>query len=222
MTPLTTAAAASWIETSDAVLRGLNHEFSNRLSLARLAPQLNTMLKAGEPALQKLVNDSDQSEAMLELLRLYRLMPFPNGDPAEPVLFSDAVPEAVELFQYHTSFRDIAVRVRVDESTPPTLMNPAALRQSILLLLGAAARQTAVESNDGGAIVVEFSANGDLVNVTAHVREADDGGPAVDASELPALRYLIRDAGGTAEVTRRGATMSVGTLVSLRRLEKRD
>jgi nitrogen-specific signal transduction histidine kinase len=213
-------ATASWLETSDAVLRGLNHEFSNRLSLARLAPQLNAMLKVGEPALQKLVNDSDQSEDLLQLLRLYRLMPFTNGDPAEPVLFSDAVPEAIELFQYHTSFRDIDVHVRADDSIPPTLMNPAALRQCVLLLLGAAARQTATESRDGAAIVVEFSANADMVNVTARVREADDGEPVVDPLELPALSHLIREVGGAVNVTRSGATMSVGTLVRLRRLEK--
>ena len=36
MTQQKSAAAESWIETSDAVLRGLNHEFSNRLSFAIL------------------------------------------------------------------------------------------------------------------------------------------------------------------------------------------
>src|SRR5579864_8517924 len=110
MTQSKADAALSWLDTSDAVLRGLNHEFSNRLSLARLAPQLHSMLKAGEPALQKLVDDSHGSEDMLELLRLYRLMQFSNGDPPEPVLFCDAVPEAIELFKHHTSFRDIEVQ----------------------------------------------------------------------------------------------------------------
>jgi hypothetical protein len=220
MTAAKAAAADSWLDTSDAVMRGLNHEFSNRLSLARLTPQLGAMLRAGEPALQKLVDESQGTDDMLQLLRLFRLMLFNNGDPAEPVLISDAAVDGVDLFRHHTSFRDLEVQVTADGMIPPTLMNPTGMRQAVLLLLCVAARQLATDAGDGGAIALTFSANADAISVSARVRESGDDHPIVEAPELPALRYLIRGAEGTVDVTRGSATLSIGTLVRLRRREK--
>lgn len=222
LTQLHSAAAQSWLATSDAVLRGLNHEFSNRLSLARLAPQLSAMIAAGEFELRKMADDSGNSEDLLNLLRLYRLMVFGNSEPAEPLIVSDVVPDAVDLFKHHTTFRDLDVRAPVDTSIPPVLINRASLTQGVLLLLGAAARQLELAPGDTGMLELGCTADADAVRISAHVAESVERNPPADAPELAALRYLIRDVEGTAGMTSRGATMSIGTLVRLRRREKQD
>src|SRR5580698_1575056 len=123
MTKSKSAAAQSWLETSDAVIRGLNHEFSNRLSLARLAPQLSAMIATAEHAMHGLADSGANSEDMLNLLRLYRLMVFETTEPAEPLLVSDVVADAIDLFKHHATFRDMEVRVIADDTIPPVLMN---------------------------------------------------------------------------------------------------
>jgi hypothetical protein len=221
MTQLKSAVARSWLETSDAVLRGLNHEFSNRLSLARLTPQLSALLASGEPGMQKLAADADRSEDLLHLLRLYRLMVFASGEQAEPLLVSDIVVDAVDLFKHHTTFRDLDVRVNTDTTIPPVLMSPGALTQATLLLLCAAARQVTLARGDTGVLAITFVADANSVRITVHANEGGGDAGADEPPELPALRYLIRDVNGAVEVTPDGAMLSVGTLVSLRQREKR-
>lgn len=220
MTQSNSAVAQSWLETSDAVLRGLNHEFSNRLSLSRLAPQLSALIAAGEPQLEKIAADAERSEDLLRLLRLYRLMVFASGEQAEPLLLSDIVPDAVELFRHHTAFRDLEVRVNADDTIPPVLMGPSALTQAMLLLLCAAARQSSVPLGDIGSLVLDFSADANSVRVTVRGDGANVNGGA-DAPEFPALRHLVRGVEGAVETFYGGAALSVGTLLSLREREKR-
>lgn len=227
MTQTADGVAQSWLETSDAVLRGLNHEFSNRLSLARLTPQLTALLASGEPGMQRMAADADRSEDLLNLLRLYRLMVFATGEQPEPLLVSDNIVDAVELFRHHTAFRDLDVQVNADATIPPVLMATGALTQALLLLLCAAARGVAHAQGETSALLVEFSATADSVLITV---QADgppkSGGPRASSTdgeppEFVALRYLVRDVNGGAKVTPGGATLSVGTLLSLRQREKR-
>jgi nitrogen-specific signal transduction histidine kinase len=221
MTQSKSAVAESWLETSDAVLRGLNHEFSNRLSLARLTPQLSALLASGEPGMQQVAADVDRSEDLLHLLRLYRLMVFASSEQAEPVLVSDIVVDSVDLFKHHTTFRDLDVRVNPDTTIPPVLMSPGALTQAVLLLLCAAARQVSLARGDTGVLVVNLSADANCVQIAVSADEAGAKAGGDAPPELPALRYLIRDVNGSAEITPIGATLSIGTLVSLRQREKR-
>jgi nitrogen-specific signal transduction histidine kinase len=220
MTQPKAAVAQSWLETSDAVLRGLNHEFSNRLSLARLAPQLSALLAAGEPELQKLATDAGRSEDLLNLLRLYRLMVFVTNEPADPVLVADCTTDAVDLFKHHTAFRDLEIRVQADATIPPVLMSPTSLTQSILLLLCAAARQVSVQPGESGAIVLDFAADANAVRISAHGTEAGARTSGGTQPEFAALRYLIRDVEGTVGAMRGGVVMSIATLARLRQLEK--
>ncbi|MFI5233763.1 MAG: hypothetical protein ACHQSE_14790 [Gemmatimonadales bacterium] len=227
MTQLADGVAQSWLETSDAVLRGLNHEFSNRLSLARLTPQLTALLASGEPGMQRVTADADRSEDLLHLLRLYRLMVFGTGEQAEPLLISDNIVDAVDLFRHHTAFRDLDIRVNADATIPPVLMGTGALTQALLLLLCAAARRVALVRGDTGMLVVDFTATADSVRIAVRADGlAESGGAGAthadeEAPELVALRYLVRDVNGAAECTPAGAALSVGTLVSLRQREKR-
>lgn len=220
MTTSNSSASQSWIETSDAVLRGLNHEFSNRLSLARLAPQLSAMIAAGDAEIQRLTGGADHSEDLFNLLRLYRLVVFESTEPAEPLLVSDVVADAIDLFKHHSTFRDMDVRVTADDTIPPVLMNPGALCRAVLLLLSAAARRLPAAHADTGTIELGFAADALAVRVSASTPDADETKMADDLHELIALRYLIRGAEGAVDVTPAGVTMSIGTLVRLRQLEK--
>jgi nitrogen-specific signal transduction histidine kinase len=220
MTQSKPTAALSWLATSDAVLRGLNHEFSNRLSLARLAPQLAAMIAAGEQQMRALAEDVDGAEEMFRLLRLYRLLVFETSDPAEPALVTDALADAIALFKHHVEFRDLEVQVGEAGSLPPVLMNPSALVQSVLLLLCAAARCMAVRPGEPAKIAVRFSADADAVHVTAASADAAGSKDSAEPPEFPALRYLVRDALGTVTANGGTVTLSLGTLVRLRRLAK--
>jgi nitrogen-specific signal transduction histidine kinase len=220
MTKSKSAAAQSWLETSDAVIRGLNHEFSNRLSLARLAPQLSAMIATAEHAMHGLAESGANSEDLLNLLRLYRLMVFDTTEPAEPLLVSDVLADAIDLFKHHATFRDMEVRVIADDTIPPVLMNPGALSRAVLLLLSAAARQLPAAHADTGAIALGFAADANAVRVVAKAVDSDTSESAAELPELPALRYLIRDAEGSVDVASDGITISIGTLVRLRQLEK--
>jgi nitrogen-specific signal transduction histidine kinase len=220
MTKSKSAAAQSWLETSDAVIRGLNHEFSNRLSLARLAPQLSAMIETGEHAMLGLADTGGNSEDLLNLLRLYRLMVFESSEPAEPLLVSDVVADAVDLFNHHSTFRDMEVRVIADDTIPPVLMNPGALCRAVLLLLSAAARRLPAAHADRGTVELWFGAETNAVHISARALESDASGASEDPPELPALRYLIRNAEGIVDVAPDRLTMSIGTLVRLRQLEK--
>jgi nitrogen-specific signal transduction histidine kinase len=220
MTQSMSEVAQSWLETSDAVLRGLNHEFSNRLSLARLAPQLSAMLAAGEFELQKLADDSNRPDDLLQLLRLYRLMVFGNNEPTEPLLVSDHVDDAVALFKHHTAFRDLDVQVNADSSIPPVLMNPAAMTQAVLLLLCIGARQSSVATGESGTVVLGFGADANAVRISVQAAGVARQLAIDELPELPALRYFVRDAEGSVKVVGGGVTLSVGTLVKLRQREK--
>jgi len=221
MTQLQSAVALSWLETSDAVLRGLNHEFSNRLSLARLSPQLSALLASGEPGMQQIAADVDRSEDLLHLLRLYRLMVFASTEQPEPLLVSDIVVDAADLFKHHTTFRDLDVRVNPDTTIPPVLMSQAGLTQAVLLLLCAAARQVSLARGETGVLVVNFSTDANSVHIAVNADEPGAKAGREEPPELPALRDLIRDVNGAIEITPVGATLSIGTLVSLRQREKR-
>ena len=222
MTQLADGVAQSWLDTSDAVMRGLNHEFSNRLSLARLTPQLTALLAAGEPGMQKAAAEADRSEDLLHLLQLYRLMVFASSEQPEALLVSDNLASAIELFRHHMTFRDLDVRVNADATIPPVLLPSVALTQALLLLLCAAARHVAMAPGDTGTLVVDFSATPDSVRIGVRVDGASGGAAVIgDPPEFAALRYLVRDVSGVAEMTASGAALSIGTLVSLRQREKR-
>jgi len=133
---------------------------------------------------------------------------------------SDIVPDAIDLLRHHTAFRDLEVRTSIDGTIPPVLMNPAGLTQALLLLLAASARKLTAEVGDTGIIVLGFAADADDVRISARPAEAVRHEAMGEPPELPALRYLIRDAGGAVEVAPGGVTMSIGTLVRLRRREK--
>ena len=224
MTQLANGVAQSWLETSDAVLRGLNHEFSNRLSLARLTPQLTALLASGEPGMQRVAADVDRPDDLLHLLRLYRLMIFGTSEQPEPLLVSDNIVDAADLFRHHTAFRDLDVRVNANATIPPVLMATSSLTQALLLLLCAAARRVAVGRGDTATLVVDFASTADSVIISVSMEGSARTGGAHgdgDAPELVALRYLVRDVNGAVETTAAGVTLSVGTLVSLRQREKR-
>lgn len=221
MTQSRTAASESWLGTLDAVLRGLNHEFSNRLSLARLAPQLTSIMREDEAGLGALTDEAARSEDLFSLLRLYRLMVFENSEPADPLLVADVIADAAELFRHHTAFRDLAVEPGEPGPLPPVLMSPAALTQAVLLLLCAAARHAPDRRGDTGTIALTFAAGQDAVRITATAVGAETAPVGAEPPEFPALRYLVRDAEGVVEAVPGGATLTIGTLVRLRRREKR-
>ena len=100
-------------------------------------------------------------------------------------------------------------------------MNPAAFTKCVLLLLCVAARTLTVSPGDSGVVDLAFAASADAVRMSAQGVDARHDAAAGDPPELPALRWLIRDAEGVVEFMRGGATVSIGTLVSLRRREKR-
>jgi hypothetical protein len=148
-------------------------------------------------------------------------MVFETAEPAEPILLGDAFPDAITLFKHHVALRDLEVGVGDVGAAPPVLMTPSSLTQALLLLLCAAARAVEVAPGDTGSITVEFTSDADAVHITARGANAVTSADAEEASEFPALRYLVRDVEGRVTQASDGVTLSLATLVRLRRREKR-
>ena len=214
-------AAFAWIKATGEVLNGLNHAFSNHLSLIRLVPEL---LKHDEVTAAELSQVAEDAVHLEDLLGLYRLYAFPSREAAEPILVPDVVPAALALLKHHLDLRDLPCVVEGTANLQPILMNRTSLAQALLLLLCAAGRHVRPDS-DGAGIVLGYRGDGEFVEIAAETRgasAADAGNSGEQPFELLAIRWLIRDADGTAHVTHVTGggvrvAMRVGSLARLRR-----
>ena len=88
----TREGAARWLSVHDDLLRGLTHALSNRLgTVAAASYLLDQQPTAVNTAAATLLAESERLEALLHLIRL---LPYPDGAVAEPVIPTDATTQA--------------------------------------------------------------------------------------------------------------------------------
>ena len=137
------------------------------------------------------------------LLRLYRLLERGEHEPVEAVNVADAVGDALALLAHHPTTRDLACTVTSIGETPPVLLVPSALVHAVLLLLCAATRVAGVAGErEPDGLNLSFGGTVDWVTIAVETRSMVPGGPALDVPELPAVRWILRDASVTESASR--------------------
>lgn len=207
--------AADWLPVQEALLRGLNHTLSNRVSSLHAIMMLTEGAERLDPKMHEaLTSEVEQLSALLQEYRCAPSDPTPRRDPSR---FRDALTRAAGLLAHHPECRDVVFLPPDEEAgvEPVALLGKDALRACVLLLLplarggGAKARvETKVRGEDGWVHVTalasqaavtaaespEFAALGRFADAEGGNTKAPPGGDALMIS-LPGLSRS-RDATG--------------------------
>lgn len=180
---VTAAAEAAWIDATDAVLRGLAHQLSNRTGTIGAVAEALTAGQASPALAAALTAEASQLES---LLRLLRLLPRDLGRGPEPVRPADVVADAAALFAHHERGRGSPVAMVDLDETPPARVRVPALTHALVVLFAAAA-------GPGGAPVSVRGGGGD--DGTARLIITGDAAtdPGADAASAAATALLADD-----------------------------
>lgn len=127
-----------WLRVSEKVLKGLNHQLTNRVaSLEAVAALFDDDEEIPDPQLVKSL--AQEVKRLNHLLQLYRLMPAEPFVTTEPVRLQDVVPQIMELHGHHADLRGIPIEIHTSGDIPPVLVRPSALLRCLLVLLESAA-----------------------------------------------------------------------------------
>ncbi|MEI6740588.1 MAG: hypothetical protein WCK74_09785 [Gemmatimonadaceae bacterium] len=210
----TPSGLARWLTVHDDLLRGLVHSFSNRVgAIATTAYLLE--LQPGSPTgpTATLREECDRLDALLHLLRL---LPHRGDAPAEPVIPTDAVAQAMALQHEHPEHRETSMTVTRDGDLQPAYVEPGAFTMALAVAIGAARRA----AHAGGEVAITIGCTTDRVTIWARGVRADhfpgDADPRAQ-DDLAAVEWLLAPSGGRALADRAGVGLAVPTLQAARR-----
>ncbi len=127
-----------WLRVSEKVLKGLNHQLTNRVaSLEAVAALFDDDEEVPDPQLVKSL--AQEVKRLNHLLQLYRLMPAEPFVTTEAVRIQDVIPLVMELHGHHADLRGIPIEITANGDTPPVLVRPSAMLRCLLVLLESAA-----------------------------------------------------------------------------------
>ena len=122
-----------WLRVSEKVLKGLNHQLTNRVaSLEAVVGMCDEDGKLEPEVMRALV---DEVARLGELLLLFRCMPAEPFAGSEPVRLQDIIPQVLELHGHHADLRTVGVTLSDDPQTLPLLVRPSALLRCLLVVL---------------------------------------------------------------------------------------
>lgn len=153
-----------WLRVSEKVLTGLNHQLTNR---SAALDSLVTVM-ASEQETDKVMFEALQDEIvrLIELLKLYRLLPAESSPMAQAMRLQDTLPQVLRLHSHHADLRSLTVTLEGDQDTDPVLIRPSALMRSLLVLLESAAGNAA-RSGRSGTLTLGYGPDGpDAVRIT--------------------------------------------------------
>ena len=152
-----------WLRVSEKVLKGLNHQLSNRVASIEA---VTSLLEPGDGADTKLTAALlAEVERLSTLVPLYRLLPAePRADP-EPVRLQDVLPHVLDLHLYHSDLRGVACELAPGCDADPVLVRPSALMRSLLVLLESAAGNI-YRSGEPGVIRLAFGGDAERSRLT--------------------------------------------------------
>lgn len=215
-----------WLRVSEKVLKGLNHQLTNRVAGLEAVV---TMLGEDAVADPELVNAMSEEVARLgRLLLLFRAMPAEPFAGSEPVRLQDIIPQVIELHEHHADLRGIEVAVEGDATVPPLLVRPSALLRSLLVVLASGAGN-ALRSGSGSPIVLAYSGDERVVRII--VDSPQPAGQLLftgEGSIVHAVRSALAHAGASCEATivrhdgeeRIRYEVVLPTLATVRRMER--
>lgn len=210
----TPAGLARWLTVHDDLLRGLAHSLSNRVgAIATTAYLLELQPATPDGPTATLREECERLDTLLHLLRL---LPHRADAPAEPVIPTDAIAQAMALQQEHPEHRELPMTVTRDGDLQPAYAEPGAFTMAAAVAIGAARRAAHL----GGHVEVTIHCTADHVTVMARgVR--GDGYPGetdpLTRDDLAAVAWLVAPSGGRALPDSAGVGFAVPTLQAARR-----
>ena len=214
------AAAAAWIETADALARGLTHSLGNRMFSVW---SIGTAMRE-RPSEPRWGEAFDGEMARLEaLLQLFRSIPLDGEGELEPIALPDVMAVAVALLAQHADVRSVPVELPAEASSAhqapaPVLARRGSLIKALLVLLTDAARESTDESVP---VVVRYpTTSAEVVSIEL------SRGPAGSESGLEsglvrAAAILVAHAGGVVHTGASGRTLTLPELGAAREAARR-
>ena len=189
-----------WLRVNEKVLKGLNHQLTNRLAALDAVTQL---VEPGEVADEQLVQTlAREVERLGTLLRLYRLLPAEPTALSEAVRIQDIVPSVLELHTYHADLKAVACLLGDGNDAGPVSVRPSALLRSLLVLLESAAGHS---SRTGSGLPIVLACHGTPTDVTITIEAPSPNSDGLfdgSGSVIDAVRSALAHAGGTVVATR--------------------
>lgn len=198
------SAPELWIDTNDAVLRGLAHLLSNRTgTIGAIAEALSEVDTAQPLAASLAASLAAEAEKLHSLLALLRLMPRDLELDPEPLRPADVVANAAALFAHHERGRMTPVSMVDMEEAPPVRVRMSALIHALLVLFAAAAGMDGAKVSvrgEGADGMTRLKITGDAVSgvradaaaaVAAAIIAVDDGRVTADGITIDGPAFVV-------------------------------
>ena len=189
-----------WLRVSEKLLKGLNHELTNRVATLEAAVgRLQSEDTAGHRATAKAL--ATEIGKLNALLQLYRALNAETLASPEPVRMQDVVPQAVGLHEHHVDLRHIRCQVNGDASAEPVRVRHTALVRCTIVLLASVAGHV-LRSGKSDPITLDFGTDG--AETWLRMRGVAPSGQLLfsgQGSLLHAVRAALNHAHGSAEGT---------------------
>jgi hypothetical protein len=183
-----------WLRVNEKVLKGLNHQLTNRLAALEAVSQLFEPSEVTDPQLLQTLGK--EVERVGTLLRLYRMLPAEPTALPEAVRIQDIVPSVLELHTYHADLRGVTCLLGTTTDAEPVCVRPSALLRSLHVLLESAAGHTS-RTGSGLPIVLSYTGTSTEVVITIEAPSPNaDGLFAGSGSLIDAVRSALAHAGG--------------------------
>ena len=168
-----------WLDTIDAITRGLGHTLNNR-ALA-LGATIDSLDAAQPPGAELTTALTREAERLTETLRQLRVLPFASSHDALPLLLPDVLSAAVQLHRSHASLGDIPVYLEGSSDAPPVLAPESAMIHATLVTLTALKRWVA----PGGVLRIDYAGTAERAEVRfVAQRDPDDDASGSDSPQL--------------------------------------
>jgi hypothetical protein len=214
-----------WLRVSEKVLKGLNHQLTNRVASIEAVTGLIEPGETDEQLLRALAKDVARLNA---LMRLYRMLPAEPTALPEAVRLQDVLPQVLELHAFHADLHDITCMLTHDPDIEPVFVRPSALLRSLLVLLESAAGHI-LRSRLSSPILLRCSSDATSVTMVLEAPSpTTDEFFAGSGGLMNAVSSALAHAGGTVAARRemRDGTgylryeLTLPTLTEVRRRER--
>jgi hypothetical protein len=151
-----------WLRVSEKVLKGLNHQLTNRVAALEAVVGMCDDDGSMEPEVMRAL--AEEVTRLGHLLILFRCMPAEPFAGSEPVRLQDVIPQLLELHGHHADLRNIIVEISADPETLPLLVRPSALLRCLLVVLESGAGN-ALRSGIYGPLTLSYTGDAREVRV---------------------------------------------------------
>ena len=188
-----------WLRVSEKLLKGLNHQFTNRVASLDAAVSLYELDGPPDGGIVHVL--SGEVARLHELLQLYRMLTSEPVSSAEPARLQDILPLAARLQEHHSDLRHIPCALAGDPDCEPILVRHSALLRCVLVLLASVAGNV-LRSGRSEPLQIEF---GSLAGETwIRLRGAAPSGQLLFSGEgslLHAVRAALAHSQASADGT---------------------